>query len=88
MNLDIWVIIGVGLIIVGLILIILASQLYDNIESFGVIIIGPFPIIFGYGKKYMKYLIPIALVLLIIYVVLFLNYGGLSRKYLISVCKL
>ncbi len=69
---------GFVLIFVGMIIVVFASLLYGNGSSgFGVIFIGPFPIVFGAGPD-ATWLITISLVLAILTLV---SFWVMSRRF-------
>lgn len=72
--------VGFAIIIVGVILVVLASVLGGGSGSVGgVIFIGPFPIVFGSGP-YAIWLILISLVIAILMIVLFFVWRRRSWK--------
>lgn len=63
---------GLILILVGILIIALSTIKYFGGRSAGIILIGPFPIVWGLniGKKWVKVLIAIQIVLIIIMIIL------------------
>jgi len=68
--------IGIILVILGIIFILI-SLLYgsreEKIDSLGVILIGPFPIVWGSNKKYLVISLAILLLIAIISVAMYLT---------------
>ncbi|MEM0084621.1 MAG: DUF131 domain-containing protein [Candidatus Methanomethylicia archaeon] len=59
------IIIGVLTIFLGAIIAIMKAKSSGRVESGGVIIIGPFPIIFGTSSKILKIMVIITLLIMI-----------------------
>jgi uncharacterized membrane protein len=73
-----WVILGIALILVGLLLILLASSIFSGSGSVGVVIfIGPIPIVFGSGPDK----IWLILIGVIITVITLAAFFGINRRY-------
>lgn len=70
--------IGLLIIFAGFILIILGFLLMakEGGRGGGVILIGPFPIIWGTDKESVKWLVLISLIFILIYLFLLVFYGG------------
>jgi len=66
-----YTLIGFIIIAIGIFLIILSAIYFmgSGGESAGFILIGPIPIVFGTSKRFMKYLIPIAILLIALYLI-------------------
>jgi uncharacterized protein (TIGR00304 family) len=67
--------IGLILILVGIFAIvlgflILASSKYTKVEGGGVILIGPFPIVFGTSERVVYIVLAIALMIILLYLLL------------------
>ena len=75
-----WVVLGIALILVGLLVILLASSILGGSGSAGVVIfIGPIPIVFGSGPDKI-WLILIGVIITVLSVVSFLVLNRRSRE--------
>jgi uncharacterized membrane protein len=73
-----WVVLGIALILVGLLVILVASSIFGGSGSVGVVIfIGPIPIVFGSGPDKI-WLILIGVIITVISLVAFF---GMNRHY-------
>jgi uncharacterized membrane protein len=73
-----WVVLGIALILVGLLMILVASSILGGSVSTGVVIfIGPIPIVFGSGPDKI-WLILIGVIITVISIVAFF---GMNRRY-------
>ena len=73
-----WVVLGIALILVGLLVILVASSILGGSGSVGVVIfIGPIPIVFGSGPDK----IWLILIGIIITVISLVAYFGINRRY-------
>jgi uncharacterized membrane protein len=74
-----WVVLGIALILIGLLIILVASSFFDGSGSVGVVIfIGSIPIVFGSGPDKI-WLILIGLIITVISLVAFFGMNR-SRK--------
>jgi uncharacterized membrane protein len=73
-----WVVLGIAFLLVGLLVILLASSFLGGSGSVGVVIfIGPIPIVFGSGPDK----IWLILIGIIITVISLVAYFGINRRY-------
>ena len=64
-------ILGISLVLVGIVVLVVASLVFSSSRSTGVVVfIGPFPIVFGSGPN-SAWLISIGIILAVVSVVLF-----------------